>query len=187
MPALNFNELKHNLSLLQLLLEEVIMPEALAAGSGGRDFMSKARLAAMRFVSNHPGAAPGQAAQALGISAPSMTNLINRLVKSGWLVKKESADDQRGVTLSLTAEGKRVLDKVEKAYRRALEAFLDQMSDEELQHLHLGVTGMLRVAGRAVDEQQFCLQCGLHHTESCILAQVRKRKMEAYGEEDQDK
>ena len=44
MPALNFNELKHNLSLLQLLLEEVIMPEALAAGSGGRDFMSKARL-----------------------------------------------------------------------------------------------------------------------------------------------
>ncbi len=166
------DELQHNLHILGALLEEVILPEALAGGRGERNLISKAQLSALRFVHNHPGAAPGQAAKALGISAPSMTTLLQRLAEKGWLAKTAAADDQRGVTLALTAAGQEVLNAVESAHKLLLQNLLAGMSAADQEHLRMGLRGLLAAAAKSTDRTRMCLHCGLCHTDHCILAAV---------------
>ncbi|WP_343731736.1 MarR family transcriptional regulator [Duganella sp.] len=69
------------------------------------------------------GVRPGVVAEAVGIEPPSMVRIIDQLVAAGLVLRKDDPSDRRAKTLSLTAEGKHMADRLEKAlvpFRRDL-------------------------------------------------------------------
>ena len=69
------------------------------------------------------GARPGQVADAVGIEPPSLVRIIEQLVNAGLVLRQEDPTDRRAKTLSLTANGKRMAERLEKAlvpFRREL-------------------------------------------------------------------
>jgi MarR family transcriptional regulator, transcriptional regulator for hemolysin len=69
------------------------------------------------------GVRPGRVAEAVGIEPPSMVRIVDQLVAAGLVLRQDDPTDRRAKTLSLTASGKRIADKLEKAlapFRREL-------------------------------------------------------------------
>jgi MarR family transcriptional regulator for hemolysin len=69
------------------------------------------------------GVRPGQVADAVGIEPPSLVRIIDQLVAAGLVLRQDDPSDRRAKTLSLTAAGKNIADKLEKAlapFRRDL-------------------------------------------------------------------
>jgi MarR family transcriptional regulator for hemolysin len=69
------------------------------------------------------GARPGQVADAVGIEPPSLVRIIDQLVNAGLVLRQDDPSDRRAKTLSLTATGKRMAERLEKAlvpFRREL-------------------------------------------------------------------
>lgn len=74
-------------------------------------------------------------AQAMGVSKPSTTNMVNKLIEAGLVHKVQSSEDRRVFNVRLSDKGKRVMDQ----HRAAFEAFVDhaaeKLSDGELASL----------------------------------------------------
>ncbi|WP_166105868.1 MarR family winged helix-turn-helix transcriptional regulator [Duganella aceris] len=69
------------------------------------------------------GSRPGVVADAVGIEAPSLVRIVDQLVGAGLVLRQDDPSDRRAKTLSLTAEGRRIADLLERAlepFRRAL-------------------------------------------------------------------
>jgi len=69
------------------------------------------------------GARPGQVADAVGIEPPSLVRIVDQLVAAGLVLRQDDPSDRRAKTLSLTMDGRRMADRLEKAlvpFRREL-------------------------------------------------------------------
>ncbi|HEY1687243.1 MAG TPA: MarR family transcriptional regulator [Solirubrobacteraceae bacterium] len=66
-------------------------------------------------------------AAALGVAAPTATRMCDRLVRKGLIERRPDAHDRRQVLLSLTAEGRRLLDAVTKRRRQEIAALLSEL------------------------------------------------------------
>lgn len=69
------------------------------------------------------GVRPGMVADALGIEAPSLVRIIDQLVGSKLVLRRDDPSDRRAKTLSLTAEGRRIAERLEamlKPFRREM-------------------------------------------------------------------
>jgi MarR family transcriptional regulator for hemolysin len=69
------------------------------------------------------GARPGMVADALGIEPPSLVRIIDQLVAAELVLRQEDPSDRRAKTLSLTAAGRSIAERLEAAlmpFRRTL-------------------------------------------------------------------
>ncbi|WP_342117253.1 MarR family winged helix-turn-helix transcriptional regulator [Pseudoduganella sp. OTU4001] len=73
-----------------------------------------------------------QIAEVAGITQPAATQTVNLMVKEGWLVAQSSPTDARQKLLVLSAQGKRLLPKLQACWR-ATAAAADDL-DTELPH-----------------------------------------------------
>lgn len=67
--------------------------------------LSVAQLELLTSLSDHPGARPGQLAQALRLAPNSVTTLVNGLLTRGLVTRADGIGDRRTVHLTLTAAG----------------------------------------------------------------------------------
>ncbi len=74
----------------------------------------------LRVLRRDGAVATGRLAAELGISAPAVTQLTDRLVRKGLIERHAAADDRRTVLLRLSSKGSR---QVEQFRRRRHEAF----------------------------------------------------------------
>ena len=70
-------------------------------------------------------------ADALNVSRPNITNLVTTLTEKGLMDQIMDRTDRRKKFLTLTAEGKRVLEAIEPFRHRANERLLVQLSDPQ--------------------------------------------------------
>jgi DNA-binding MarR family transcriptional regulator len=61
------------------------------------------------FLSQHKGASLSEVAEYIGLMLPSMSGLIDELVKRDFAVRRTSPDDRRRMTLTLTERGQSTL------------------------------------------------------------------------------
>jgi DNA-binding MarR family transcriptional regulator len=61
----------------------------------------------MRYMQDHPIAAPNQIAAAVGLQRSNLSTLMRGLERQGLIERTTSEDDRRGVTVSLTETGRR--------------------------------------------------------------------------------
>src|SRR5450830_976076 len=58
------------------------------------------------------GVRPGQVADAVGIEPPSLVRVIDQLVAAGLVLRQDDPSDRRAKTLSLTAPGKKIAERL---------------------------------------------------------------------------
>jgi DNA-binding MarR family transcriptional regulator len=61
---------------------------------------------------NGEGLAPSELAARIGVSRPTITGLVDGLVKQGFIEQKRETDDRRRVFVLLTRKGRRFLDQL---------------------------------------------------------------------------
>jgi len=84
----------------------------------------------LELVAHNPGVNGKQLAQALAVTAPNITILLDKMSEKGWLERVRSETDRRAQNIHLTTSG-------EKLARRAL-AISKTMEEEVLRHLSEG-------------------------------------------------
>ncbi len=78
------------------------------------------------------GVRPGVIADAVGIEPSSVVRLIDQLVASGLIERRDDVNDRRAKLLFLTDEGKKRVKKIEKALIPLRRELLNGLTDMEL-------------------------------------------------------
>jgi DNA-binding MarR family transcriptional regulator len=63
---------------------------------------------ALGILNKRPGLTHGELEKVLNIGRPSITSLVNGMVKNGWAMRKPNPDDARVKRIFLTEEGKQL-------------------------------------------------------------------------------
>ncbi len=93
--------------------------------------LSVPQFRALLHVSRRPGASLSDVAEHLGLSLPSVSKLIDRLVGRGLVTRQSATDDRRRVTLVLTESGQATLQSAAQLTRARLLQDLAALPPEE--------------------------------------------------------
>lgn len=107
-------------------------PEAQGKKSGG---MAVMRTVALHNIEKGEGIRISEIAQALGIAAPTVTQFITGLEKSGWVERRMSERDRRSVMVFLTEEGRQKHLKFEQDLLKMFEGLALSLGKVDSAHL----------------------------------------------------
>ncbi|WP_295999172.1 MarR family winged helix-turn-helix transcriptional regulator [Rugamonas sp.] len=113
--------------------------------------VSGAQLWVMQELLEQPGLRVGELAAKLAIHQTTTSNLIDTLVKKAYVVKARDQQDQRVVTLMLSAQGEAMIQRAPKPARGLLPEALGKLDARGLGHLNQGLQALLDVIEQ-VDE-----------------------------------
>ena len=71
----------------------------------------------------------------LGLSLPAASRAVDGLIQRGWVTRRESAADRRSRLVTLTDDGRAVVDRVLRARLKTLERFAEELTPEERDRL----------------------------------------------------
>ncbi|MCI2413976.1 MAG: MarR family transcriptional regulator [Candidatus Aramenus sp.] len=71
-------------------------------------------------------------AEQIGIGKSTVTELVEKLEKKGLVSKEKQEEDKRYVRISITEEGKKVLDSTREEYKKILTSILTRVNEEEV-------------------------------------------------------
>ena len=104
-------------------------------------------------IAKDPGIAGHELGERLGVSAPTASGLIDRLVEKGLIVRVDDPDDRRVRRLQPTDLGLDVIRQMDSMFGRALGVVIKLLSLEDLDLLLKGSQAMLDALERAHAEQ----------------------------------
>jgi len=125
--------------------------------------LSLAQFRILVFVDANPEASLSEAAGHIGLSLPSMSRLVDSLVKHNLLRRHVHDSDRRRICLALTGRGKRELDKAYQHTQSFFTGKFAELSDSERTQL---------AASMNLLKKLFALNPGVHPAE-----QVGKQKI----------
>ena len=91
-------------------------------------------------------------AQDLDITPPSVTAMIKRLEKKGFITKQKSGDDARRLEIVLTHEGRRAEIAHRYFHRKMVRAITKEMNQAERDALHSGLEKLNTFLTMSLDE-----------------------------------
>ena len=100
-------------------------------------------------VAKEPGLSGHELGERLGVSVPTASGLVDRLVDKGLIARSDDPDDRRIRRLHATAEGLDVLREMDSMLGRALGVVIQLMSLEDLDLLLRGTLAMIDAMERA--------------------------------------
>lgn len=100
---------------------------------------------ALRVIGQHEPTRLGVVAQHLRIAPRSVTDVVDSLEKRGFVARESDPTDRRATQVSLTANGRKVLDELDTARRADHEGYFSNLSDRD--HADL-----VRILTRLVEE-----------------------------------
>jgi DNA-binding MarR family transcriptional regulator len=113
------------------------------------DLISTPRLSAMSVVALAGPIGVGALAAAEGVSAPTMSRLVDALERDGLVRRRPDAEDARGVLVTVTPKGRRTLQRGRERRLRALTERLHGLSADEL----TAVSGAAELIERLASER----------------------------------
>lgn len=87
---------------------------------------------AMRFIQVHPDSSLSHLAEHLGLTLPSVSKLVDGLVKQKLITRRESTADRRKLTLVLTQAGADIVDSARATAQANLAQKIKHLSDDDL-------------------------------------------------------
>jgi DNA-binding MarR family transcriptional regulator len=87
----------------------------------------------------------------LDVNPSNASRTCDRLTRAGLLNRREAKLDRRNVTLTLTAAGRRLVQRVTKQRRTAIEKALQKMAVTDRDRLAAALATFAEVAGEAAD------------------------------------
>jgi MarR family transcriptional regulator for hemolysin len=106
--------------------------------------LSVPQFRSLTILKNAPGVALSDVAEHVGLGLPSMSKLIDGLVERGLVSRQTSAADRRRVTLTLTAEGRALLEDAFQGSRTSLVERLQKLSAADLVHIEAALVALRR-------------------------------------------
>ncbi|HZW12036.1 MAG TPA: MarR family transcriptional regulator [Noviherbaspirillum sp.] len=113
--------------------------------------ISGAQLWILQELHEAPGLRVGEVADKLAIHQTTTSNLLDALVKRGYVIKSRDEGDQRVVKLTLSEEGASLLHRAPTPARGLLPEALRKLDQDSLTDLNKGLQALLDVI-EAVDE-----------------------------------
>jgi DNA-binding MarR family transcriptional regulator len=107
--------------------------------------VSPAQVSLLVAIKYTPGIGVRDLADGERISAPAMSNHVDRLERDGLVTRTPSDSDRRRVGLTLTEEGQRVLRRVRSRRTAWLVSRLGRLSDDELLSVEAAVEPLSRL------------------------------------------
>jgi DNA-binding MarR family transcriptional regulator len=138
-PAREVEVVAEKLHSAALLLLRRLRTEGDARG------ISPPRLAALSVVVDTGPIGIGSLAAAEGVSAPTMSRLVDGLERDGLVRRTTDPDDARGVLVRATGRGRRIRTEGRRRRVRILAADLQRLSREELDAIRVGAELIERV------------------------------------------
>jgi DNA-binding MarR family transcriptional regulator len=89
----------------------------------------------------------GQTGEKLGISLPTASHLVDRLVQGGYVERTEDPADRRRTLASATASGSELVDRLRHGGHDVLQGWLEALDDATLSSLVTGLNGLMAFAG----------------------------------------
>lgn len=141
------------------------------------DQITLSQLKLLKLVSLTDKHTIGDAANFLGISKAAASKAVDKLARKMLLRRSEGEADRRSILLSLTEPSRRLLAAYESARQRKLSEIFGQFPLEELhQAAELLDRLSAHIVDRSLGSEVYCLQCGLHFREKCLIRQKLNRK-----------
>jgi len=106
--------------------------------------VSGAHVWALAEIASAPGIKVSDLARALAIHQSTASNLVDKLEQAGFLLRQRRREDWRVVRLSVTAAGKRLLDRAPRPLRGPLQDALLQLPASRLSALEGDLAALLR-------------------------------------------
>ena len=124
----------------------------------------------MNVLGTHPGRTVGDVAKYMNVSYPAATKTIDKLVRLGYLKRKEDTRDRRIAHLFLTPSGQKVVDKYSEYREEQLMRVKNRFDGEGARVLN---NHLLDLARAFLDEmgvaEGACLQCGVFNPDHCKI------------------
>jgi len=90
----------------------------------------------LAFIQRNPDSSLSSLAEHLGLTLPSVSKLVDGLVKQKLVIRQESKADRRRLTLVLTQTGASIVDSARTGARANLAKKLECLSDDEMQTIY---------------------------------------------------
>jgi DNA-binding MarR family transcriptional regulator len=118
-----------------------------SSASKWRDLdISMQQLRAIYFLRDEEEASVGRLAELFGIGLPGASLLADRLVRAGYVERREDPADRRRVLLSLTRVGLRLVTDLREGSHALLRRWMSSLSEEDLAALARGWRALADVA-----------------------------------------
>ena len=125
----------------------------------------------LRVLGLHPGQTVGDVARFMGVSYPAATKTIDKLVRLGYLKRKEDSRDRRIAHLHLTPAGQKIVDKYSGFKEARIKQVLDRFEEEIIREIN---ERFLDLSRAIIDEMNVspaaCMHCGAFDPEYCRAA-----------------
>jgi MarR family transcriptional regulator, organic hydroperoxide resistance regulator len=80
----------------------------------------------------------------LGVTPSDVTGVIDRLIVQGLVKRQENPEDRRFSLLKATEKGRMTIEELSHNAVERIITLLEGMSEEELEHLYLGLSAVIR-------------------------------------------
>jgi DNA-binding MarR family transcriptional regulator len=138
--------------------------------------VTQAQLKLLTLVQQTESPSVSDAAAFLGVTKAAASQTVDKLVRRKWLKREVDRADRRSSRLSLTENGRQLLEGYEGARTEKLGRVFRAYSPEDLRRM----SDMLdRVSAEIVNHtakpEEVCLQCGIYFRERCLLRSLMGR------------
>lgn len=99
----------------------------------------------LAYLSRNPGAALTDLANHIGLMRPTMSKMVDNLVRRGWIDRETSAEDRRYMRLCLTHQGRTAIDAAKNEMRKGLADTLSSLSTRERDSVVMAMQLLRRV------------------------------------------
>jgi DNA-binding MarR family transcriptional regulator len=111
--------------------------------SAGKNKVNPQQQFALLIIGERDGITMNELARELGITGPSATSLVNRLVRTKWVSRVADPDNRRLVRLKMAQPGREIMETVLKERAKAMHEVLSLLTSRDrsdfariLTHLH---------------------------------------------------
>lgn len=140
------------------------------------DRLTFTQLKLLRLVDRQSPLTVGDVAAFLSISSAAASKAVDRLVRGGFLDRVEAKGDRRTTEVSVTEEGRSLLEDFDLRSSRALLRLLGGMTPRLMRDLSGGLDRLsLSISGTG-SEKGVCFRCGLHFRDECLLRTMAGRQ-----------
>jgi MarR family transcriptional regulator, organic hydroperoxide resistance regulator len=115
--------------------------------------LTKVQLKFLMYVVQKHNVTSKNLASTLGVTPSNVTGIIDRLISRKLVQKEESPKDRRFSILSATDKGKELITVFERKTSERMEKLLNNLEDDELEHVYQGLSVVYRVTENAMNNK----------------------------------
>jgi DNA-binding MarR family transcriptional regulator len=108
--------------------------------------LTTAQLRVLSMVREQPGVTAGELAGRLSVTPPTISGIVDRLVRLGLVRREDDESDRRLVRNHLTERGENACTRLEKGGDIFTKRILEEMNSHDLDSLVTGLTAFIRAA-----------------------------------------